>query len=73
MVRPITPPPIIETAVPNKDTPPLVPGGTVFSVVIRIGRDLDRIPSSEARVSPRQHPNWPRVTRSRKRLQPSPN
>jgi len=54
MVSPINPPPRKETAVPTSDMAPFVPGGTGFKVVIRIGLAGDKIPSSEARVSPRQ-------------------
>ena len=55
MVRPIKVPPARDDRVPMVDIPPLVPGGTGFRVVIRIGGDLDKMPSSEASVSPRQH------------------
>lgn len=54
-VRPMTTPPDRDARVPTSDTPPFVPGGTREKVVMRIGGDLDRIPSSEASVSPRQH------------------
>jgi hypothetical protein len=73
IVSPIKPPPAIETAVPSNDIPPFVPGGTVFKVVMSMGLDFERMPSSEARVSPRQHPNCPSAARTRKRLQPFPN
>ena len=36
---------------PVSVTPPFVPGGTVRSVVISLGWDLDRMPSSEEKVS----------------------
>jgi hypothetical protein len=52
--RPIIIPPMAEAAVPSTDMPPLVPGGTRFHVVMRIGGVFERIPSSEARVSPKQ-------------------
>lgn len=54
-VKPMMAPPATDAPVPSRDTPPFVPGGTTFSVVMRIGGVLERIPSSEARVSPRQH------------------
>jgi hypothetical protein len=41
--------------------------------VMRIGLDFDRMPSSDANVSPRQHPNWPRATNRRRRLHPFPS
>jgi hypothetical protein len=40
--------------VPIRLTAPLVPGGTTFSVVISLGGERDKIPNSEASVSPRQ-------------------
>lgn len=55
IVMPMIAPPIIEASVPPKEIPPLVPGGTGFSVVISTGFDWESIPSSEARVSPKQH------------------
>jgi len=42
--------------VPKTVTPPFVPGGTGFRVVISLGFERARIPSSDAKVSPRQHP-----------------
>lgn len=48
-------PPTSEQRVPRKETPPLTPGLHFFKVVMRIGADLERIPSSDASVSPRQH------------------
>ena len=36
---------------------PLVPGGTRLKVVMSRGGDFERIPSSDASVSPRQHAN----------------
>ena len=48
-------PPDRDAIVPSNETPPLVPGGTDFNVIIKIGGDFARIPSSDARVSPRQH------------------
>lgn len=44
----------MEAKVPVFETPPLVPGGTVLSVVMRMGGVVERIPSSDAKVSPRQ-------------------
>lgn len=44
-------PPAAEARSPIKLTPPFVPGGTTFSVVIRIGGLLDRTPTSDAHVS----------------------
>ena len=58
MVMPMTAPPAAEARVPKVETPPLVPGGTGLRVVIRRGREDERIPSSEASVSPRQHAKW---------------
>lgn len=54
IVTPMDKPPNKLASVPPTETPPFVPGGTVFSVVIRIGGREERIPSSDARVSPRQ-------------------
>lgn len=47
-------PPNKLASVPKTDRAPLVPGGTGLKVVIRRGGDDERIPSSEASVSPRQ-------------------
>lgn len=47
-------PPAIEATVPNRDIAPFVPGGTSLRVVIKRGLDFDRMPSSDARVSPKQ-------------------
>ena len=47
-------PPTIEAVVPIRDIAPFVPGGTGLKVVIKSGLDFDRMPSSDARVSPRQ-------------------
>ena len=58
MVRPMIRPPPMEARVPPRDTAPFVPGGTGLSVVIKIGGVGERMPSSEARVSPRQHAKW---------------
>ena len=55
MVTPMSVPPAREESVPMVDMPPFVPGGTGLSVVMRMGGDLERMPSSEANVSPRQH------------------
>ena len=52
--RPTNAPPAIEATVPTRDIAPFVPGGTCLRVVIKRGLDFDRMPSSEARVSPRQ-------------------
>jgi len=52
--RPTNAPPAIEAAVPARDIAPFVPGGTGLRVVIKSGLDFDRMPSSDARVSPRQ-------------------
>lgn len=57
-VRPMTNPPARDATVPRVDKPPLVPGGTDLSVVIKMGGDLDNIPSSDARVSPKQQEKW---------------
>jgi hypothetical protein len=51
-------PPNKLASVPPSDIPPFVPGGTVLSVVIRIGGCEERMPSSEARVSPKQQAKW---------------
>lgn len=40
--------------VPVGDIPPFVPGGTGLRVVISRGWEGDKMPISEARVSPRQ-------------------
>lgn len=53
-VAPMIIPPAKEASVPVRDTPPFVPGGTTLNVVMRRGGFFDRIPSSEASVSPRQ-------------------
>ena len=36
------------------DNPPFVPGGTGFRVVMRMGGERERMPSSDASVSPKQ-------------------
>lgn len=54
----MTNPPARDATVPRTDKPPLVPGGTRLSVVIKIGGDLDNMPSSEAKVSPKQQAKW---------------
>ena len=46
--------PKTEANVPMRDMSPFVPGGTCLRVVIRCGLDHDRMPSSDARVSPKQ-------------------
>lgn len=55
IVMPMIRPPPREASVPIRESPPFVPGGTGFSVVMRIGGERERMPSSDARVSPRQH------------------
>ena len=57
-VRPITNPPIRDATVPRTDIPPLVPGGTGLNEVIKMGGDLDNMPSSDAKVSPKQQEKW---------------
>lgn len=57
-VRPITNPPVKDAAVPRTDMPPFVPGGTGLNVVIRMGGDLDNMPNSDAKVSPKQQAKW---------------
>lgn len=56
--RPIINPPARDAAVPSTDKPPLVPGGTGLNVVIKMGGDLDNMPNSDARVSPKQQEKW---------------
>ena len=51
-------PPIPDAIVPPTEIAPFVPAGTVLRVVMRIGGVLERMPNSEASVSPRQHANW---------------
>jgi hypothetical protein len=53
-VKPIMTPPPKLAIVPTTLIAPFVPGGTVSSVVINLGSEFDKIPSSEASVSPRQ-------------------
>lgn len=48
-------PPSADAANPKSDTPPFVPGGTLFSVVINLGLLLLSTPSSDAHVSAAQH------------------
>lgn len=50
-------PPMADASVPPRDIPPFVPAGTGLRVVMRMGGELDKMPSSEARVSPRQQAN----------------
>lgn len=57
ITSPTIAPPTTEAIVPPIDIAPLVPGGTCSKVVTNRGFDRDKIPSSEARVSPRQHAN----------------
>jgi hypothetical protein len=52
---PMITPPARDARVPEVDVAPLVPGGTLAKVVIRRGGDLDKIPISDAMVSPKQH------------------
>ncbi len=54
IVIPIITPPATDASVPRADTPPFVPGGTLLQVVIKKGADLERMPNSDAIVSPRQ-------------------
>ena len=49
----MTKPPNALNPVPNRVTPPFVPGGTFFPVVIKIGWLLESIPNSDANVSAR--------------------
>lgn len=56
-VSPIIHPPAADASVPPSEIAPFVPGGTGFSVVMRIGGDRESMPSSEASVSPRQQAN----------------
>jgi len=49
--RPMRAPPMTAAKSPKMETPPLVPCGTVLKEVIRNGRFLERIPSSEDHVS----------------------
>jgi hypothetical protein len=51
-------PPRADTARPRYDTPPFVPFGTGDQDRIWSGREVDRIPSSEARVSARHVEKW---------------
>ena len=60
-VRPITNPPANDATVPRTDMPPLVPGGTGLNVVIKMGGDLDNMPNSDAKVSPKQQAKWLKV------------
>ena len=53
-VRPMINPPARDAAVPSTDKPPLVPGGTGLNVMIKMGGDLDNMPNSDAKVSPKQ-------------------
>ena len=55
---PIIKPPRADTARPRYETPPFVPFGTGDQVRIWSGREVDRIPSSEARVSARHVEKW---------------
>jgi hypothetical protein len=56
--KPISPPPSADTARPSGEIPPFVPGGTGVKVRTERGGEVERIPSSEARVSARQHERW---------------
>jgi hypothetical protein len=55
ITRPTKAPPTTEATVPPIDIPPFVPAGTFLNVVMSLGCDRERIPSSDARVSPKQH------------------
>lgn len=70
IVAPIDKPPNKLARVPPSETPPFVPGGTDLSVVIRTGGWEERMPSSEARVSPRQQAKWPSTAKISARLNP---
>lgn len=54
IITPMIIPPANEASVPPTETPPFVPGGTTFPVVMSRGGEDDNMPSSEARVSPKQ-------------------
>lgn len=43
--------------------PPFVPGGTGLKLVTRRGGERDKIPSSDAKVSPKQHAKCLRMPR----------
>jgi len=58
IVAPMNKPPNKLASVPPSETPPFVPGGTVLNVVTSTGGCEERMPSSEARVSPRQQAKW---------------
>lgn len=66
MVIPMITPPARDARVPARDIAPLVPGGTLANVVIKRGGDLDKIPSSDAIVSPKQHAKCLRGIRTEK-------
>jgi hypothetical protein len=51
-------PPRTDMARPSRLTPPFVPGGQGRKVVIKMGDREERMPSSDARVSPRQVAKW---------------
>mmetsp|Transcript_971 Transcript_971/g.2784 ORF Transcript_971/g.2784 Transcript_971/m.2784 type:complete len:209 (-) Transcript_971:192-818(-) len=54
--RPMRRPPSADAAVPSRETPPLVPGGTRrHGAVTSRGGAFDSAPSSDANVSPAQH------------------
>mmetsp|Transcript_5301 Transcript_5301/g.10539 ORF Transcript_5301/g.10539 Transcript_5301/m.10539 type:complete len:81 (-) Transcript_5301:368-610(-) len=60
-------PPAIDAAVPKNDMPPLVPLGTSDNVVINVALlAFDKVPSSDAHVSPLQHAKNPRYAHRRK-------
>lgn len=48
------PPPKL-TKSPHDEIPPFVPLGTFFKLVINTGSDRDKIPNSDAHVSPLTH------------------
>ena len=52
--NPMINPPSADTPRPKYEIPPFVPLGTGCNVRISSGRELDRMPSSEASVSARQ-------------------
>ena len=56
-VSPTIAPPKTDASVPPNDIAPFVPGGTRLKVVISLGCERDKIPSSDASVSPKQHEN----------------
>ncbi len=55
---PIVIPPTADTNSPSGVTAPFVPGGTFCMERMRIGRVVERIPSSDARVSAKFVASW---------------